>query len=147
MRLRVPSLPLLSGLTIRHAVSCGVGCRRSSDPALLWLWRRPVATAPIEPLAWEPPYAAGAAQEIGKKTKKKKKKSRSATRQSFLLPLSNRPLMGLGILLHCCPGLDPDMLVQSLAIVCSCLILEAMTVMCGSASLRSVGQVLSQEWD
>ena len=31
------------------------------DPALLWLWRRPVATAPTGPLAWEPPYAAGAA--------------------------------------------------------------------------------------
>ena len=29
------------------AVNCGVGCRRGSDPALLWLWRRPVATAPI----------------------------------------------------------------------------------------------------
>ena len=28
------------------------------DPALLWLWSRPVATAPIRPLAWEPPYAA-----------------------------------------------------------------------------------------
>ena len=49
---------------------------------LLWLWRRPVATAPIQPLAWVPPYAAGAAQEIAtttttttkdKKTKKKKK--------------------------------------------------------------------------
>ena len=60
-------------------MSCGVGCRRGSDPALLWLWRRLVATAPIQPLAWEPPYAAGAAQEIAtttttkdKKTKKKK---------------------------------------------------------------------------
>ena len=29
------------------------------------------ARAPIRPLAWEPPYAAGAAQENGKKTKKK----------------------------------------------------------------------------
>ena len=28
---------------------------------LLWLWRRPAAVAPIRPLAWEPPYAAGAA--------------------------------------------------------------------------------------
>ena len=64
-------------------MSCGVGCRRGSDPALLWLWRRPVATAPIGPLAWEPPYAAGAAQEIAttatttttdKKTKDKKNK-------------------------------------------------------------------------
>ena len=42
-------------------MSCGVGSRCGLDLALLWLWRRPVATAPIRPLAWEPPYAAGAA--------------------------------------------------------------------------------------
>ena len=36
------------------------------DLALLWLWCRPVATAPIRPLAWEPPYATGAAQEMAK---------------------------------------------------------------------------------
>ena len=47
--------------------------RRGSDTALLWLWRKPVATAPIQPLAWEPPYAEGAAPEKGKKTKEKKK--------------------------------------------------------------------------
>ena len=55
-------------------MSCGVGCRRGSDPALMWLWCRPAATAPIRPLAWEPPYAAGAAQRSGKKTKKIKNK-------------------------------------------------------------------------
>ena len=49
-------------------MSRGVGCRQASDPVLLWLWRRPVATAPIQPLAWEPPYAAGAAQEIATTT-------------------------------------------------------------------------------
>ena len=38
--------------------------------ALLWLWCRPAATAPIGPLPLEPPYAVGAAQENGKKTKK-----------------------------------------------------------------------------
>ena len=38
---------------------CGVGCRLGSDPALLWLWRRSVATAPIRPLAWEAAYAMG----------------------------------------------------------------------------------------
>ena len=31
------------------------------DPVLLWLWCRPAATAPIRPLAWESPYAAGVA--------------------------------------------------------------------------------------
>ena len=52
--------PIRSGV----AVSCGVGCRRGSDPALLWLRRRPAATAPIRPLAWEPPYAAAAAPMV-----------------------------------------------------------------------------------
>ena len=40
------------------------------DSALLWLWCRPVATAPIRPLAWEPPYATGAAQRNSKNDKK-----------------------------------------------------------------------------
>ena len=57
-------------------MSCGVGCRRGLDPELLRLWCRPVATAPIQPLAWEPPYAAGAALEKAKKDKKKKKKKK-----------------------------------------------------------------------
>jgi len=69
---------------------CGVGCKCGSDPALLWLWRRPVATAPIRPLAWEPPYAAGAAQEIAtttttdQKTKKKKRRKRHTYTKVFL---------------------------------------------------------------
>ena len=46
---------------------------RGSDPALLWLWCRPVATAPTRPLAWEPPYAAGVTLK-GQKDKKKKKR-------------------------------------------------------------------------
>ena len=55
-------------------MSCGVGCRRGLDPVLLWLWCRPVATPLIGPLAWEPPRAVGAAQEIAKRQKEKKKK-------------------------------------------------------------------------
>ena len=43
------------------AVSGGVGSRCSSDMSLLWLWCKPVATALIRILAWEPPYATGAA--------------------------------------------------------------------------------------
>ena len=42
-------------------MSCGLGHRHSSDPALLWLWCSLAAVAPIRPLAWEPPYAAGVA--------------------------------------------------------------------------------------
>jgi len=42
------------------------------DLALLSLWCRPTAVAPIRPLAWEPPYAVGVALKR-QKTKKKKK--------------------------------------------------------------------------
>ena len=42
-------------------MSCGVGYRLGLDLALLWLWLRPVAVAPIQPPAWELPYAAGVA--------------------------------------------------------------------------------------
>ena len=51
-------------------MSCGVGCRHGWDPELLWPWRRPAAMAPIRPLAWEPPYSVGAAQEMAKRKKK-----------------------------------------------------------------------------
>ena len=40
------------------------------DPVLLWLWCRPAAVAPVTPLAWEPPHAAGAALKRQKKNKK-----------------------------------------------------------------------------
>ena len=54
-------------------MSYDVGRRCGSDLALLWLWLWPTATAPIRPLAWEPPYAAGEALKR-QKTKKKKRK-------------------------------------------------------------------------
>ena len=50
-------------------MSCGVGHRHGFDPTLLWLWYRPAATTLIQPLAWESPYAKGAAL----KRKKEKK--------------------------------------------------------------------------
>jgi len=40
------------------------------DPVLQWLWCRPEAAAPIQPLAWELPYAAGALESKKKKRKK-----------------------------------------------------------------------------
>ena len=55
---------------------CGVGRRLGSDPELLWLWHRLVATAPVRPLDWEPPYAAGAALKRQKEKKKFKKRYR-----------------------------------------------------------------------
>ena len=58
-------------------MTCGVGRRCGSDPTLLCLWCRVAATAPIGPLAWETPYAAGVALK-GQKTEKKKEKKRKA---------------------------------------------------------------------
>ena len=50
-------------------MSCGVGHRRALAPVLLWL----AVTALIGPLAWETPYAVGAALETAKKRQKKKR--------------------------------------------------------------------------
>ena len=74
MRMQVQSLALLNGLRIGIAVRCGVGRRHSSVLMLLWrrLWHRPLATAPIGLLAWEPPYAASAALNKNKKQQQKR---------------------------------------------------------------------------
>ena len=55
-------------------MGCGVGGRLTSDPELLWLWCRQTAVAPLQPPAWDPPYAAGAALK-SKKTKQNKKQT------------------------------------------------------------------------
>ena len=57
-------------------MSCGVGHRCGSDPALLWLWHRLVAIALIGPLAWEPPDAMGVALEKAKRQKQKRNKKK-----------------------------------------------------------------------
>ena len=57
-------------------MSCSVGHRCGSDPALLWLWHKPAATVPIGPLTWEPPYAGDSAALKRQKSQKKKKKKR-----------------------------------------------------------------------
>ena len=54
MRIRVQSLALLSGLGIQHCCE---------------LWCRLAAVALIQPLTWEPPYAAGSALKRQKTTK------------------------------------------------------------------------------
>ena len=74
MRTWVWSLASLSGLGSSVAMSCGIGCRRGLDLALLWLWYKPEALALIRPLAWELLCAAGVTQ---KRWKNKQKKSHS----------------------------------------------------------------------
>ena len=68
-------------------MSCGVGLSCGLDLALLWLWHRPATTAPIRPLAWEPPYAAGAAQKKNQKTREKKKRNKQADFNILELPV------------------------------------------------------------
>ena len=62
MRMQVRSLASLIGLRIQ----CGheLWCRsqmRLGGFTWLWLWCRPAAAVAIQPLAWELPYATGAA--------------------------------------------------------------------------------------
>ena len=54
-------------------MSCGVGCKCGLDPELPWLRYTLAAVAPILPLAWELPYATGAA------LKKKKEREERLT--------------------------------------------------------------------
>ena len=60
-------------------MSWGEGHRCGSDPELLWLWLWPAAIALIQPLPWEPPYAAGMALKSKKQTKPKNKQSNKKT--------------------------------------------------------------------
>ena len=61
------------------AVSCGVGCRCSLDPVLLWLWRKPGAASQIRHLAREFPNATGVALKNKDKKKKQKQKQNKKT--------------------------------------------------------------------
>ena len=68
MKMRAQSQALLTGLGIQHCPE--LWCRSQMcglDPALLWLWHRLAAAAPIPHLAWELPYAMGAANKKKKK--------------------------------------------------------------------------------
>ena len=64
-------------------MSFSVCHRFGLDRELLWLWCRLAAAAPIQPLAREPPYAAGAAQEMAKRQKKKKKKKKKKEKKTL----------------------------------------------------------------
>ena len=51
------------------------------EGVLLWLWCRPAAATPIQPLAWELPYATG----VALKSKRKEKKGSLGVRPSPLV--------------------------------------------------------------
>ena len=83
MRLRVRSLASLSelrDLVLPWAVVY-VGHRHGSDLALLWLWSRLAATAPIWSLAWEHPHAMGGAPPPPPKKKSSEREKTSKVSQ------------------------------------------------------------------
>ena len=76
-------------------MSCGVGLRRGPDLVWLWLWWRPAAAVLIPPLAWELPYACGAALKIAKTNKQKQTKNKNNSPK----PKRKRVTLGLQRLL------------------------------------------------
>ena len=55
-----------------------------SDLALLWLWCRLAATAWIPPLAWEPPYAPGAAVKMTERKVQERRTLRQTKLRGFV---------------------------------------------------------------
>ena len=75
MWLWVQSPALLIGLRIRHCHELWCRSKTRFRSRVAVALARPAATAPIGPLAWEPPYAVGGTLEKAKRQKKKKKDS------------------------------------------------------------------------
>ena len=73
------------GLGSGVATSSGVGHKYSLDPMLLWLGCRPAAVAPIGPLAWEFPYAAGAALKKTNEQKHTQKHKKKTHEKNFII--------------------------------------------------------------
>ena len=72
MRMRVRSVASFNRLRIWCCHELWWRSQLWLGSTLLWLWCRTVATAPIQPLAWELPYATGALEKKNK-TKQKNK--------------------------------------------------------------------------
>ena len=95
-------------------MSCGVGHKHSSDPKMLWPWRRLVAAAPTGPLAGESPCATDAALKREKDQKKKKKSLHLLIPNSQSIP---HPPLLLGkhkSVLYVCESVKVLLIVESL---------------------------------
>ena len=85
MRLWVRSPASISELGSGAARELCCRSQRRLGSCVLWLWHRLAAVALIEPLAWEPPYAVGAAlKSKNKQTNKKQKKKKKEKRKTLL---------------------------------------------------------------
>jgi len=67
--------------------------------SLLWLWRRPAATAPIQPLAWDrcSPKKTKEKEKKKRKEKKTSKKKKKTSKQMKILA-QHRPWMDQGVM-------------------------------------------------
>ena len=93
-------------------MSYGVDRRHGLDLALLWLWCRPAAAAPIQCLAWKLPYAPGAA--LKRKKKKKRLKAKYPDFSVYVL-----------VTMTACPQHDPVIL--SPIHIISALVMSSLT--------------------
>ena len=59
------------------------GHRQGAHVTLLWLWCRQAAADPIQPLAWEPPYAMGVPPTLKRNRQTKKLNMRSNIPETF----------------------------------------------------------------
>ena len=74
MRLPVQSWASLSGLRIQRCHELWWWSQTWLRSGVAWLWSRPAATAPIQPLAWERPCAVALKRQKTKKKEKERKK-------------------------------------------------------------------------
>ena len=85
MRLRVQSLASLNGSGIPHCLELQYRPQmRLGTHAVLWLWCRPAAAAPIQTLKWELPCAVGAALK-SKTTKQQNKTTLYGSYKDFMM--------------------------------------------------------------
>ena len=80
------SCSLILSLAWEPPYASGCGPKKTKK----WLWRRPVAIAPIRPLAWELCAMSKALEKTGKKKKRKTKLTNSTQ------PLNELPFLGKG---------------------------------------------------
>ena len=95
-------------------MSCGVGRRCILDPVLLWLWCRLAAIAPIQSLAWEPPYVAGAALKRQKDRKTERQTERKTDRQTDRKKERERHTTLMPDAIRTYPGKMPNKIVTNL---------------------------------
>ena len=94
---------------------CGVGHIHGSYPVLLWPWCRLEAVAPIRPLDWELPYAAGMALKRQNKNKNRIRKESEEKMQSYnrenICAFIRQHLLGIHLQKYLCKSVREHTLV------------------------------------